>query len=252
MIVWSAERLAIVRQLYPTYATDAEIRARLNACKGPEITSSGLRSKTHRMGLKRPADFRAIVHVNVWPDERLAILRRDWPTDRPRAEIIASVNAIAGPPVTDAAVGRKAHAIGLRRPEFHRVAMSCRNLLKGWSCNGRPKFWEPDVCAAVREGYDKGRSLIQISDHIYRLTRIRVTPRAIQTQASKMGLKRPDWFKSKAKREGHKAAKAARRGFVPVVIAKPAPKPVAVPVAYAANAVTRAVKSGKTFSMLRG
>lgn len=50
-----------------------------------------------------------------WSDERLAILNRDWPGNRPRAEILAALNVLPGPTISMAGLLRKVLREGIKR-----------------------------------------------------------------------------------------------------------------------------------------
>jgi hypothetical protein len=49
-------------------------------------------------------------------DARKEILTRDWPTTRPRREILAEINALPGPPMSMSYADALASKLGLRRP----------------------------------------------------------------------------------------------------------------------------------------
>jgi hypothetical protein len=139
---WTEERLALLRRLFPTTLTLEAIRQALAALPGLDLaTPEAVRVKAQKLDLHRrgepiPEEFadaaatrtRSIGGLannggkpGTWTEERLRILRRDYPGTRPMEDILAEVNSLPGPQVPSiGAVAAKAKTLDLRR----RVAMA--------------------------------------------------------------------------------------------------------------------------------
>ncbi len=64
------------------------------------------------------------VGLPLWTEERNAIIRRDWPTQRTTAAIFEEVNALPGPPVSAAGrISIQAHKLGVGRPPRQRPSV---------------------------------------------------------------------------------------------------------------------------------
>ncbi len=112
--VWTPERVALLRELWPSPAPSDEIRSGLEGLPGAAIgiTLRAITWKAYSLGLKRPASSRG----TPWTAERDACLARVWPTGMPLAEVEAMLAALPGIPIgTNGAVRARAIALGIPR-----------------------------------------------------------------------------------------------------------------------------------------
>ncbi|UPY35522.1 hypothetical protein [Sediminicoccus sp. KRV36] len=134
---WTEERLTLLARIYPTIMSLEAMREALMALPGLEIaTADAVKMKAQRLNLHRrgapiPDEFAEAAPVRTrsigglasnggkpgtWTRERVALLRRDYPSKRPLDDILADVNALPGPAVpTIGAVAAHAKKLDLSR-----------------------------------------------------------------------------------------------------------------------------------------
>lgn len=131
---WAPEQIAELRRLWPTGLSTTEIGRRLGVSKNAVV------GKAHRLELiarpspirprrdgapQRPRRPRQTPPTPLTP-ERLALIRRDCPTQRPVADLLAEAQALPGLPLTLSAVQGGAARMGVRRPPRERQAFPPR------------------------------------------------------------------------------------------------------------------------------
>lgn len=127
---WPPEQIAELRRLWPTGLSTIEIGRRLGVSKNAVV------GKAHRLELpprpspirprldgapERPRKPRQTPPTPLTP-ERLALIRRDYPTQRPVADLLAEAQALPGLPLTLGSLQQAAARMGVRRPPRERQA----------------------------------------------------------------------------------------------------------------------------------
>ncbi len=188
------------------------------------------------------------VPVTVWTEERKDILREHWPAGT-RVDVIKDMlDETAGPPVTIPRISVCAARIGLRRPE------GFKSIQAGDLHAGRPRdVWTEERRGILSDYWPAGISTRRIKALLDTTRGPVIAQSSIAVCAAHMGLRRPQWFiggvpAMAAETKRIRKQQAASLPPLPTVL--PAVPP---PVPYAGTtAITRAVKEGRTFSMLGG
>lgn len=164
---WSEERLALLRERFPTCTDDAALLAELNALPGVPISSvKAIGARAHLMKVNRDPEIiralrakgaaeahakqqahRSSLHERKWTPERLAILRQEFPPCLDRTALLARINALPGDPIAGVESMRaKAVTLGLRAtPDTERQLRS----LSGKKGGRKPRAPAPERSAAA-------------------------------------------------------------------------------------------------------
>jgi len=153
--IYTPEREALIRRDWPGPRPSQLIFADFNALPGRQLTMKVMQNYAAAIGVYRSAGGKRATQaytrgysLGVFTPDRIALILRDWPSDRPSQLILADFLAMPGDPTSLKGLMRHAHGLGLRRPIAARVATLA--YLKG-----RPLPVAQDKPAPMPKGFDR-------------------------------------------------------------------------------------------------
>jgi len=127
--IYTPEREALIRRDWPSSRPSQLIFADFNGLPGRQLTIKVIQNYAAAVGVYRPPGGKRATQaytrgysLGVFTPERIALILREWPSDRPSQLILADFHALPGDPTSLKGIMRYAHGLGLRRPIAARVA----------------------------------------------------------------------------------------------------------------------------------
>lgn len=153
--IYTPAREALIRRDWPSTRPSQLIFADFNALPGRQLTLKVVQNYAAGIGVYRSAGGKRATQaytrgysLGVFTPERIALILRDWPSDRPSQLILADFHALPGDPTSLKGLMRHAHGMGLRRPIAARVATLAH-------LKGRPLPISQEKPDPVPKGFDR-------------------------------------------------------------------------------------------------
>jgi hypothetical protein len=127
--IYTPAREALIRRDWPSPRPSQLIFADFNALPGLQLTMKVVQNYAAGIGVCRSASGKRATQaytrgysLGVFTPDRIALILREWPSDRPSQLIFADFHDLPGDPTSLKGMMRHAHGLGLRRPIAARVA----------------------------------------------------------------------------------------------------------------------------------
>ena len=200
-LVWTPERLAVLRDMYPRGVPIDEMMAAANALPGPPVKRNQVSIKAAGIGLRRdpgPAVPRNLAPAPPPPtntgrarlelsQQQQDLLRELFPTAMVGQEICDRLNELPGPVIRARHMYRVANRMGLVRLREMRFEHSTTRLVQ---MNVSRSLWTEERLAVLRAGYPAGESLDELTVAVNALPGNPITRGGVAVKAKNCELKR--------------------------------------------------------------